>query len=244
MNKWIAGAVGFLAGGQVMAQQLPWPVNTMPYVPYWVVPAPLQPMPPRFLSPQQVPFPMPFWFWYAPAPGIVTLPELKHASDQIPPQVRDVHKSEVAKEAASGPAAMQLAAPAQVTPPQVTPPQESQVRPEMTVPDMAAREPEPAAEKPVPAPQTETLQEVQSAPQPEEQPRAEIKPVPSPVAEQPEVARETKVLHMPAKAPVPGPKVQARKAPSTRSSVVASKPKPAKKSRKLCWKDGRLDVCE
>lgn len=227
VKNWIVLLAGGCVMGQVHAQQGPWTAPAPPYVPYWVVPAPNQAVPPRFLPPQQVPFPMPFWFWYAPAPGTLPFPQMKPATGETKPVAPP--------EAAPAPVQAEKVVPAAAPASEVSAPQ-------------AALPPGPADKAPEPA-----VMERTAMPTPEPVPDRRTAS-PQVQAAEPPARKAAKSVSAPASAPLKAPVAKAKtsdmvaagaaKKPVAQTNTVTSKPKPAKKSRKLCWKDGRLDVCE
>lgn len=221
---------GFLAG-QASAQQAAWSPSQASYVPLWVVPAPVQPVPPPYLLPQRVPFPMPFWMWFAPPPGMPwAIP--------VPPTGVQAAAGPPARLEAPAPTGM----PAAGAPPAVTP---APVKPDLPAPVPSDAAPPVEKSVAVPAVQPEVVASTAAA-----------KPDPAKV----EAARETTgaPAQLPTKVPVkpvetpkaktPAPKTERttpkRTGAPVNAKVVPAPAKPAGKTRKLCWKDGRLDVCE
>lgn len=260
-------AAGGLLFGSAHAQQFMWP--PLPPVPVWVVPGTMQPLPaqlppqvpPQFLLPQNVPFPTPFWFWYAPPPGVE--PFVKALPTAPLPRGAEV-KEDTGKELKNEKPVADVSAPSPsaVVKDAVSAPEPAQPRVAEPAVPVAAEAPTPPAPT-VAQPEPEKLP--QEAARPPEPPIL-AKPAPetppehgSPAAASPApTTGPAPVLAAPAKAPVAGPKVRSpdktgvqssptgQPAPETVAAKKADngKPKSVKKSRKLCWKDGRLDVCE
>jgi hypothetical protein len=221
INKWVVLLASGFVVGQALAQQAPWPAPSMPYVPFWVVPAPTQPVPPQFLLPKNVPFPMPFWLWYAPPPGAVPFPQALPAPGVAKAEAKSEAKAEVPPEV--------VPAPAQ--------PEKAVLPPEPVI-SQAVAPPGPSTEAP-----EATLVEQVAESLPKTEPKAKVQASSVPVRHA--VARTaSKPQSAPAKAVVTTPKSTPVKKASAQPGSSASKPKAAKKTRKLCWKDGRLDVCE
>lgn len=189
--------------GAAYGQQPVWP---WPYPPFWVVPAPPQPMP----------FPTPFWIWPAP---------------QVP----------------SAPVPVTPAPPAPISP---APPAPGHQEEKALAPPLAPAPAMSVPAPPLPGPGPE------AAPGPQSPGaaagRMEIhalpaRPEPAPV--------ELSVVPPPAAVPQPGkpaaqhavpeeiPAVQAPPLSKRAGKKRPNSKKPALKPRKLCWKNGRLDVC-
>jgi hypothetical protein len=222
---------------QAWAQEPPWLVQGAPYVPFWIMPVPNQAipvLPPRYLPPREVPFPMPFWYWYAPPPGGQALQERPAAPAEAKGEARSEARPETRSEQTPPAVPMETTVSSQETVQSpVPPPSDATVHGEAPRIEAAGEQPDPVA-VPVPEPKTEAKAEPVAAPIP-----APMKPPQEQVSQKAVSVPKANTARKPLVTPV-----QPAAVASTTTPKPASKPASTKKARKLCWKNGRLDVCE
>ncbi|MEW6676428.1 MAG: hypothetical protein AB1421_00775 [Pseudomonadota bacterium] len=233
MKKIVLGVLGLVFSAQAIAQAAG--AAGMPYVPLWVlqpqpqwVPLPLA-MPQggtvQVLPPRQVPYPTPFWMWYVPGPAPASVPA---------PAPRQQPGAQVVSPAAAGGNSPGLE-------------QKSAAPTPVTLPNMDAALPTPTSAGVEPAALQPAAKEA-------------LQPGPAAYDETASAIGQPVALSEPEPAPALVPVAKARTAVKQRSnaSTAAATPKtvvasPAKagkagnngkKSRKLCWMNGRLDVCD
>jgi hypothetical protein len=197
------------------AQQVPGqPQWIWPFPPFWIMPA----------APQPMPFPAPFWLWPAPVP-VWPVPaggaqgQQRAARPAAPPSVPT-------------PQAVATPAPSLSAPAVATPPRESSGQPPGSQPG-----PPSVSLAPVPA---NAVPEAPAVPPVSDQLVVKPKEIPS-------------VGTAPASGALgagPGARAKETKGPASIRSETKKRGnrqtsrKTKRKPRKLCWQDGRLDVCK
>jgi hypothetical protein len=251
VNKVFVGMLGLVVAAQASAQAVG-PVG-IPYVPMWVMQPqpqwmPIPPLalpqggavpvlpprqvPPQLVSAHQMPYPTPFWMWYVPSPA--------PAPASTPAPVAGQTRSPAAAPAVLPATEQKTEVPQPVLPPiveavPVSPPPAPTPAPVEPVAGQSAATVHPAPE----VSQAVAPEGVRAASGATAQPTPSSEPQPAPA------------LVPPAKARTAAKQRSTGGPASTRANATSALPAKAgkngtngKKSRKLCWKNGRLDVCE
>lgn len=238
-NLVLAAAAAFSVSAWSQTQPGGWPQlffwQANPYLmqpSVWTFPPqffpPLQPQ----TAPQNVPFPTPFWLWpsHQRMPQVGPLPSAPTISLPAQPAL---------------PAAAPMPMAATASPPTPVP------EPAQVASPVAASSPTPAAEKPTAPVHSPMQTTVPSATAPVETHAARTEAdigVAAPLA-----VPLTAPLATPEAIPAPTAEIRTKVSTVSTAPVVktktfkkvpaTTKKRPAGKPRKLCWKDGRLDIC-
>jgi hypothetical protein len=247
--------LSFLGAVPALAQQAAMPLPALPYVPLWMLTPPSQPLAPRFVPPGAVPFPMPFWLWYAPPPGTVLHPAAAAKPvAAVPTQASPATPSEALPPAAAVPASAVAPAAQEETKESAHEEVKVEVR-EMTQTAPVPTSPEKVEAKTA-SPEEPATTQAEAAPATTPEFKIEAKPEIGPVpfvqaVAMPEAKAHAKTAAKPQLRHAPKAEARTKKRPAAKQVPLrqamdktnAAPVKQSKKARKLCWQDGRLDVC-